>query len=325
MYIFICTAQKIEEVTLHMLVNIYILNSLSLLLPQRRTVEQLRYGGVLEAVHVARAGFPVRMAHQEFTARYAALAGIQLKKAATKHASLPSGKKQRMLAKTLLVAVVNPLGSHAVTSLERSKIIGSDSSTSTGGAEASSSSSSSSYTETQLNDMPEEEWKVILGDIGLQLGLTKVFFRQKAFDGIESLRAKAAGRAACTIQSIVRMLKSKWLYLEARQDIIIIQKLARGKKARKLTRERRHKFAAIKLQRVVRGRMAKKPFQAKKKVALCLQVTRKYYTHNFCYDIFFTVHCSFVHSHILYFLPFSLKHNSTCFKIYTDTFSHETS
>eukprot|EP00605_Chrysophyceae_sp_TOSAG23-4_P000749 GSChrysophyteH1.ASY1.ANO1.837.1 assembled CDS len=35
-----------------------------------RTTEQLRYGGVLEAVRVARSGFPVRLTHSDFYARY---------------------------------------------------------------------------------------------------------------------------------------------------------------------------------------------------------------------------------------------------------------
>ena len=37
-----------------------------------RVTEQLRYGGVLEAVRVARAGFPVRLPHADFFARYVA-------------------------------------------------------------------------------------------------------------------------------------------------------------------------------------------------------------------------------------------------------------
>lgn len=39
-----------------------------------RTTEQLRYGGVLEAVRVARSGFPVRLGHVEFYQRYRGLA-----------------------------------------------------------------------------------------------------------------------------------------------------------------------------------------------------------------------------------------------------------
>ncbi|KAJ8614226.1 hypothetical protein CTAYLR_001147 [Chrysophaeum taylorii] len=38
-----------------------------------RVTEQLRYGGVLEAVRVARSGFPVRMSHVEFSSYYAVL------------------------------------------------------------------------------------------------------------------------------------------------------------------------------------------------------------------------------------------------------------
>ena len=39
-----------------------------------RTTEQLRYGGVLEAVRVARSGFPVRLSHADFYSRYRPLA-----------------------------------------------------------------------------------------------------------------------------------------------------------------------------------------------------------------------------------------------------------
>ena len=39
-----------------------------------RTTEQLRYGGVLEAVRVARSGFPVRLSHVDFYSRYRPLA-----------------------------------------------------------------------------------------------------------------------------------------------------------------------------------------------------------------------------------------------------------
>ena len=45
-------------------------------LGRHRIVEQLRYGGVLEAVRVARAGFPVRYPHSQFVARYALIAPV---------------------------------------------------------------------------------------------------------------------------------------------------------------------------------------------------------------------------------------------------------
>jgi len=44
----------------------------NLLIP-KRLAEQLRYGGVLEAVRVARSGYPVRLIHDEFFERFRAL------------------------------------------------------------------------------------------------------------------------------------------------------------------------------------------------------------------------------------------------------------
>ena len=45
---------------------------------RRRTTEQLRYGGVLEAVRVARSGFPVRLLHVDFYSRYRCIANTRL-------------------------------------------------------------------------------------------------------------------------------------------------------------------------------------------------------------------------------------------------------
>lgn len=44
-----------------------------------RVNEQLRYGGVLEAVRVARSGYPVRLPHPEFYSRYRCLATVGVK------------------------------------------------------------------------------------------------------------------------------------------------------------------------------------------------------------------------------------------------------
>jgi len=120
----------------------------------KRIVEQLRYGGVLEAVHVARAGFPVRMQHAEFNARYGLLAPLKLAAAAQSHKSKGVGKQQQAGSRAVVEAILADLGGGAGDAAD------------------------------------EKAWKASLGDVGMQLGLIKVFFRQKAFDAIESLRAK---------------------------------------------------------------------------------------------------------------------------------------
>ncbi|OQR83895.1 myosin-like protein [Achlya hypogyna] len=52
------------------------------LMTKTRVAEQLRCNGVLQAVQVARAGFPVRMLHAEFVARYAVVARATDRRAA---------------------------------------------------------------------------------------------------------------------------------------------------------------------------------------------------------------------------------------------------
>ena len=47
---------------------------------------------------------------------------------------------------------------------------------------------------------------------GLQLGRTKVFLRREAFDCIEALRASKFGKAAVTIQKIVRGVQTRSSY-----------------------------------------------------------------------------------------------------------------
>ena len=49
-----------------------------------------------------------------------------------------------------------------------------------------------------------DDWKRDLGRVGMQLGRTKVFFRQAAYDALESQRAAAAARAAVRLQAFCR-------------------------------------------------------------------------------------------------------------------------
>jgi len=247
----------------------------------KRIVEQLRYGGVLEAVHVARAGFPVRMSHIEFIVRYTSLSSLVVKRAKEKHKALSSGQKNKAISKSLLASAIDPLTQQLQDSKNQDN-------------ENKSSSSSSSSEKDGMNDatasyleMSDEEWKGVLGSVGLQLGLTKVFFRQKAFDAIESLRGKAASRAACVIQNTFRMLKARLLFMEAKQDIIIVQKVARAKQARlRVTNLRKH-HASVKIQRVARTRRAQRPYLAKKKTAMKLQTFARMRPHR----LKFIAHC----------------------------------
>ena len=81
-------------------------------LDRHRIVEQLRYGGVLEAVRVARSGFPVRYPHSQFVARYALLApaaphSCASAAAATATAGTPAARRPAPTVPELLVSLSN--------------------------------------------------------------------------------------------------------------------------------------------------------------------------------------------------------------------------
>ena len=63
----------------------------------RMIVDQLRCGGVLEAVRVSRAGYPTRYPHDVFKARYSFLGGREFKSSRPINAATPFGKKLNLV------------------------------------------------------------------------------------------------------------------------------------------------------------------------------------------------------------------------------------
>ena len=60
------------------------------MLVRKRVIEQLKYGGVLEAVRVARSGFPVRFDHAAFHERYRVISRGRLNEARRGEEDAPS-------------------------------------------------------------------------------------------------------------------------------------------------------------------------------------------------------------------------------------------
>jgi len=128
-----------------------------------RITEQLRYGGVLEAVRVARSGFPVRLTHADFFNRYRAIANPHSKD----YSKLPwlvdehnSKDSCGLLLETLW---------------------------------ASSSSSPTESTHLSLrkvSDIVAWQGSGILTKESIQIGLTKTFLRKAAHDELEARRAR---------------------------------------------------------------------------------------------------------------------------------------
>ncbi|RLN63887.1 hypothetical protein BBP00_00003812 [Phytophthora kernoviae] len=139
-----------------------------------RVVEQLRSGGVLEAVRVARAGFPVRLSHQQFLGRYRRVL-LSLCKSADKGLE----KHERgwdELDKCL----------HQLTQVLLAN--------------------SSSGVEADEEDGDDEVARQIR--CGVSLGKTRVFFRRKPYEKLENLRVQCAVRARVAKQAL-KMLREE--------------------------------------------------------------------------------------------------------------------
>ena len=225
---------------------------------RRRTTEQLRYGGVLEAVRVARSGFPVRLSHIEFFARYRCVANPYSKYTVKLPVSIDNGdsydasrpnalslsalKKPKVTlsdapesyCKNLLLTFfdVDVGKGDNKMSLEVAHWMG-----------LSSTSASASASAVKGPPMSADS---------IQCGLTKVFLRKPAHDMLEGRRSRKIRAAVGRLQCIVRGYPVRRLYLTTLRALGLIQRVVRGHAARRdairLRREKTRLHAAITLQ-----------------------------------------------------------------------------
>lgn len=169
-----------------------------------RTGEQLRYGGVLEAVRVSRSGFPYRMSHVDFFNRYRCIVNKSdhlPRRITAQHldkVELCKSLISEILAKTSTVNVGIPF---------------------------------------KKGDTLHDCEKPIVED-ELQLGKTKVFLRKTPYDLLEARRSKLLYSFAVTIQAIIRMhLYRRWLH-RLRNATLYLQRYFRIVEARVRTKRR---------------------------------------------------------------------------------------
>merc|ERR1712138_78944 len=211
-----------------------------------RLVEQLRYCGVLEAVRVARAGYPVRLPHAEFARRYrcAAPAGWVYKPPKLDDA-LDAAKKAALHAAKALVLVLAP------------------------GAEL------------RVEPATEGDRRR-----GVAVGKTKLFLRKDAFEALEALLARRTAEAAVRVQKAFRGREARRYLRSARKLAHFVQVRARlklrrrtraaqtagrGAQARRKLGWLRDAKAARKLQRVARRGEARGSFHRLRSACITLQ------------------------------------------------------
>ena len=220
-----------------------------------RTTEQLRYGGVLEAVRVARSGFPVRLSHMDFFARYRPLANpfnpitARLPRLVSEKCTNP-----KELVADLLQVLWDDTLPESDNTIDKSK---------------------ASRRNSRIMDMMAWKGKKEIAQESVQLGLTKVFIRKQAHDILESRRSRRLVSAAKRMQSAFRMYIYRSYYLQVTRAVRLIQRVTRGFMGRKKAYVLRVNSAAITLQTAFRTFIAYIKYARFKLSVVLLQAHRR--------------------------------------------------
>lgn len=172
-------------------------------LDRLRTTEQLRYGGVLEAVRVARSGFPVRLSHEDFYGRYRILVNPF---------NVPKDM-MRYLSKGLNV---EEAVKHCSKLLE---LIWDTSSPQLSPSDKSYSRNVRRVAEAKYVWGPY----VKIDQNTIQLGKSKVFLRKQAHDLFESRRSRCLIVGSRRIQAVVRRFVARCHFTTALKAAIHLE------------------------------------------------------------------------------------------------------
>ncbi len=180
------------------------------MLTRRRLTEQLRYGGVLEAVRVARMGFPVRMIHEGFFKQYRML--------------LPTVGDEQLSwsldggdAQALCVKLVDTL----LTEGKKDADVG----------EKDPHEDGITRSE-RIRRMQRQPIPMVFPRTDVQLGSTKVFMRKPAHDALEAHRVFHQTAAATILQAWIRGLQKRVRHLIYCDAALTVQRFYRGCKGR---------------------------------------------------------------------------------------------
>ena len=181
------------------------------MMTRRRLTEQLRYGGVLEAVRVARMGYPVRLNHIEFFKRYRILLPN------ISEGKLPWSIDGRDV-KNLCVRMLDVLLEEGAKDAAAGK------------REPTEEGISMSEKIRRMQKFRPEPVTFPKADV--QLGLSKVFMRKPPYDALESHRVFHQNSSITLLQSWVRGLQKRISFLILGEAVLNAQRVYRGYKGR---------------------------------------------------------------------------------------------
>lgn len=197
-----------------------------------RITEQLRYCGVLEAVRVARAGYPVRLPHADFVRRYRAAATVWTDAYFLRAPEFSAGGgflgdvmtdsaeelTPQQLACNAAKTLVSAFATDAGLILE--------------GGFTDTTAATKTPRRQAAPDNPEDEATMSNPDAGVAIGRTKIFLRKGAFEAIEALLSKRVSKACKRIQTRWRAFREANRYAAAKFFAIKLQELHRERAER---------------------------------------------------------------------------------------------
>jgi myosin-5 len=184
-------------------------------LVRKRLTEQLRYGGVLEAVRVARLGYPVRLVHAQFFQRYRML--LPTVNESVLPWSMDGGDPQKLCIK--LVDVVLEESKKHMAKLEAC------------GGKLDPHEQGISRSE-KIRRMQHQPHPINFPKTDVQLGNTKVFLRKPPHDALEAHRVFHQHACATIMQSWMRGMREMRKHLILSDAVLTVQRFYRGCKGR---------------------------------------------------------------------------------------------
>lgn len=185
---------------------------------RERVMNQLRCNGVMEAVRVARAGYPIRLPHDEFVARYFSLSKSKNPLLAKKKGTsfgLPDTDSDEGLA------VVSSEAKELLKGLL--DVIPKENDANPQGA-------------CERPDQGQFATKCI--SVGIQMGSSKMFMKKPTYEFLEDLRSQRLHRHMLKIFHAVLCATARARYLRYRHAVQTLQVRFRYKKQQKLRRRR---------------------------------------------------------------------------------------
>jgi len=176
------------------------------MLTRQRLTEQLRYGGVLEAVRVARMGFPVRLPHDAFFQRYRMLLP------STCEDDLPWNMEQNA-PQELCIRLVELLLEEGQKQKREGK---------------TSWKEDGIGRSERIRRMQAMPFPITFPKMDVQLGLTKVFMRKPPHDALEAHRIFHQTVSAIFLQSWIRGMQQRKRFLVTCEAALTIQRFYRG-------------------------------------------------------------------------------------------------